>query len=950
MSKFAARKLSGKESKGFLRNNIYVILAFIIPAALMALVFALNRFYPFGNRMIMVIDSWHQYYPFLAEYQQMLKEGSSVMYSWNTGGGANFLGVIANYLGSPLYLLSALVPSSHLWLPAFLAATVVLRVGVAGMSFAVFLRKVFRRNDLSLVTFSMMYALCAYILGYYWNMMWLDTVALMPLVIAGTVGVLRDKKFSLYIISLAVSVICSFYIGYMVCLFVLLFSIGYTVLSFVSLKESFKNAGKMLIYTCVALMITAAVTVPAYMALQVSDSAASAEGLASSSLINYPYGYKDDSILNVLLAIARTATNMLAYTKPIVYREGLPNIACGVLALVLVFFYVTNKKIKLKEKLVSICALVFFLLSFVINYLNYIWHAFATPAMVYYRFSFIFSFVILVMAYRAYTFIDSVSKKNLIFVSSLFVVYLAAAFLLQKKLSVLVTFMGAFVVILGIVLYRKKKLTKKVFSLLLCLFVVCEMGLSAYLGVRTVYSTPVGDYPKSEKYVDELIEFSEEGSGSELVRTEFLSSQTINDPALNGVYGITTFNSMVNSTYTDTFEDLGLAASVGNNRYEYIENTPVMNILLSTKYLIGRDGEEAYSKYLKPVATADECTLYENTLYVPSGFMTNDSVLGYDPGDGWSSPLHVQNKMFSYLTGVQEDVFEFVEPQADITCDYMDKVSLYNDIEHCYSVDLSDVKAPEKEETSDSKEEETTTSTAVSTEDEAYLPFVVEYEIPEDGEYYGYFRSTSVQDGYVTLSSRKDSPREMSMKFAYSSALGQLKKGDKIEVVINVEYGRTSRVAYYLGKLKDDVMIDGVETLRQSTMTLNERTDRGLKGTINASESGLFMTSVLYDKGWKAYVDGKEVKITPFNNTFIAFDLSKGEHTIEMEFTSQGRTLGLWISLAGVVFFVVLAVLSRRKKSATPGNLSEGEAEPADTQIFSACTEEENCTDTDIQI
>ena len=67
MSRSVSRKLTGKESKGFFRSNIYVILAFMIPAFLMALAFVLSRFYPFGNKMIMVIDSWHQYYPFLAE-------------------------------------------------------------------------------------------------------------------------------------------------------------------------------------------------------------------------------------------------------------------------------------------------------------------------------------------------------------------------------------------------------------------------------------------------------------------------------------------------------------------------------------------------------------------------------------------------------------------------------------------------------------------------------------------------------------------------------------------------------------------------------------------------------------------------------------------------------------------------------------------------------------------
>ncbi len=947
MNRCATIKPLGKESKGFIRNNIYVILAFLIPAAIMTIVFAVSKIYPFGDRMIMVVDSWHQYYPFLEEYQRLLKEGSSLMYSWNIGGGANFLGIVANYLGSPLYLLSAFIPSGTPWLPAFLAGTVVFRIGVAGMSFAIFLRKGFRRNDLSLVTFSLMYAFCAYILGYYWNMMWLDTVALMPLVIAGTIGVLRDKKFSLYIISLALSVICSFYIGYMVCVFVLIVSIGYTIISFVSLKESIKNAGRMLLYTGVALLLTAAVTVPVYMALGVSDSAGEIGGFPTEYTINYAYGYEENSLVNTLMAIVRTATNMLAYTRPIVFRGGLPNIACGVLSLVLVFFYITNRKIGRKEKIVSLSVCAFILLSFVVNQLNFIWHGFATPAMVYYRFSFIFSFAVLVLAYRAYTLIDTVSKKNFFVASGLFFVYLAAAFFLHKKLSVAITFAGAVVILLGIVLYRKRKLRKKVFALLLCLFVVCEMGLSAYLGARTVYSTPVEGYPRNEKEVNELLSLSREDSTDELVRTEFLKSQTLNDAALNSVYGITTFNSMVNSTYTDTFTDIGLAASVGNNRYEYLENTPVVNLLFNIKHVIGRNGEEAHSKYLKPVATTDECTLYENTAYVPSGYMTSTALLEeFESDTGWNNSLTVQDEWFKKLTGTQEDVYKNIEPLSEITCEYMDLISMYKDYKHCYNVDLTDVKAPEKaEKTTEDTGKVSTTDTKISTSDEEALPMIVEYEIPEDGEYYGYFRSTTREKGYITHSNAKDNPREISTKYGGTTALGSFKKGDKIEIVLNAAYGKKTRVAYYVAKLEEDVFAQGIETLRANAMVLSERTDRGLKGTINVSKSGLFLTSVLYDTGWKAYVDGKEVEITPVKDTFIAFELSEGEHIVEFKFTSQGFCGGLVISLAGLMVFMLLCCIAGRKKHKPTQRQIVREYSDAEEALGSY--ETKSCTDTD---
>lgn len=46
--------------------------------------------------------------------------------------------------------------------------------------------------------------------------------------------------------------------------------------------------------------------------------------------------------------------------------------------------------------------LIFFMLSFILRQLDYIWHGFHFTNMIPYRFSFLFSFVVLVMGYRGY--------------------------------------------------------------------------------------------------------------------------------------------------------------------------------------------------------------------------------------------------------------------------------------------------------------------------------------------------------------------------------------------------------------------------------------------------------------------------------------------------------------------------------------------------------------------
>ena len=82
-----------------------------------------------------------------------------------------------------------LVPASLL--REVFALLVLTKIGLAGLFFAVFLRTTFRRNEPALVPFSMMYALCSFVAGYYWNIIWLDALALLPLMLAGMVSLLR---------------------------------------------------------------------------------------------------------------------------------------------------------------------------------------------------------------------------------------------------------------------------------------------------------------------------------------------------------------------------------------------------------------------------------------------------------------------------------------------------------------------------------------------------------------------------------------------------------------------------------------------------------------------------------------------------------------------------------------------------------------------------------------
>ena len=134
------------------RTKFYLILSFLIPMVLMGIGFLLQKVHPFGDRQILVVDCWHQYYPFFQQLHEKLRHGGSLLFTWDSGLGSNFLPILSYYAASPLNLLAALVPDSLLR-EAF-TVNLLLKIGCAGGFFALFLKGTFRRNDFSLCIFA----------------------------------------------------------------------------------------------------------------------------------------------------------------------------------------------------------------------------------------------------------------------------------------------------------------------------------------------------------------------------------------------------------------------------------------------------------------------------------------------------------------------------------------------------------------------------------------------------------------------------------------------------------------------------------------------------------------------------------------------------------------------------------------------------------------------------
>lgn len=87
-------------------------------------------------------------------------------------------------------------------------------------------------------------------------------------------------------------------------------------------------------------------------------------------------------------------------TTPTIRSGNLPNVYCGLLPVLLVPLFATTKAIPLRRRLSYLGLLGVMAFSFTLNQWDLIWHGLHSPNDLPYRFSFLYSFVLLLIAYE----------------------------------------------------------------------------------------------------------------------------------------------------------------------------------------------------------------------------------------------------------------------------------------------------------------------------------------------------------------------------------------------------------------------------------------------------------------------------------------------------------------------------------------------------------------------
>lgn len=188
----------------------------------MYMIYLAMEIHPFGDGSVLVLDLNGQYVYFFEALRNFIYGDTSLLYSFSRSLGGEFMGIYAYYIASPFSYLVALFPQDKI-LEALLCIFL-LKTGCCGFSFGYYLHRTSEKlNKTAIITFSILYALSAYAVVQQHNTMWIDALIWLPMITLGIEQLIRFSRFKLYVVSLALCMISNFYIGYMCCIYVIIY-------------------------------------------------------------------------------------------------------------------------------------------------------------------------------------------------------------------------------------------------------------------------------------------------------------------------------------------------------------------------------------------------------------------------------------------------------------------------------------------------------------------------------------------------------------------------------------------------------------------------------------------------------------------------------------------------------------------------------------------------------
>lgn len=822
------------KKRNIIMRNWPTIAAFLIPVLILFFIFIARDIYPFGENMYLRSDMYHQYANFLKEFQSILKNGDSLLYTWNIGLGTDFLGTYSYYLASPINWLVYFLPTDYI--PEIMGSFIILKSGLMSATFAYYLKKHFGKNSFAITVFGVFYGMSSYMAAYSWNLMWLDCLVLLPLIVLGLEDLVKKGKVSLYAITLSICILSNYYISIMICMFLVLYFL-YLIICERGEGKVGKAIWQFIVYSLLSGGIACVLLIPTIFSMM---------GSASNSF-NFPTTLT--WYFNFFEMVSHAAMNV----EPTVLSGYIPNIYCTIGIFMLIPLFLICGKINLKEKIGKSILAAIFLVSFSCNVLSYIWHGFHYPNSLPSRESFIYIFLILMMAYEAFI---HAKEYKYIQIAVCFGIGTAALIALQYAYGssedypmsiTLISILFLALYCAWLMLEKFGRIPYAVMSLLLVAIAVCEAAINTN---ATGYTTTSRTYYVSDNAdIEYLLQKIDDDC---FYRVEKVKRRTKNDGAWSNYMSASIFSSSARASISDLYEEWGMQSSM--NSYSYYGHTPLTSAILGVKYELS--SSTVSDSLMTEVDSSGDIILYENTYALSLGFAVDEALIETDSYISLN-PFEAQNEFVNSACGAG-DIF-VISPK--VTGSYISVVAMASGREYIYI------------------EEEDLESITVTVMRGDLLVLEKEFNDLENPQI---IEVCEVEEGDIISIESTD---EDVTEFTLLNAI--------------MDY---------------DALEEAMELLSENQYEIDEFEDTYVSGTISVDEDCYMFTSIPCEYGWTVYVDGEKVETETYKDAFIAVKLSAGEHTVEFKYIPTGLYSGASVSGICLVIFI-LCMLRRRRVS-----------------------------------
>lgn len=869
-------------------------LSFLLPVFLMAAAYIMIGIHPFGDRSILLVDGKLQYAAFFSEYLRQLRSFELPLFSRFFGPGMDFYGTWAYYLASPLNLILLLFPKSYILDGMF--AVLLVKTGLCGTTFYIYARKVLASEQWKALLFSTSYALCGFLVSYSDNMQWFDGMIWLPIIIMGIETIYRKGHAFYYAFAVAALVISNFYISVPVGLFCILYSIYISVRES---KEDFPGSKQKFLLkigwnSLLGIGMAAFVMIPVYYLLR------NQMGLIGQKL---PTNLFDGNLIN-------TIGGLFAGRQDNVSQSGLPRIYSGLLAVVAAPAYFLGTGIKKREKIATALFLTFVFVCFHVPLLNYVWHGMDFVGWFPFRYSFVFSFLILHIAVKAMNTPLSApfqSKLFRLFILTLLSLCILSFILVRESMSLypMIIVMTANIIFIFIyyITMQKSRPSPVILLFILCAELLINMNLEINTLNKGLSFENYDKWTNSYRTVEAAIDNS--GLRLQQGRTAIaLETITANDPLLFELEGMDFYASTGSTNLSHALAALGYQWYLSSG-FEISDNggSLLLNSLMGVSSTIiettdlGNGGVPATVFPVRHLLREDdlgEVTVIDNPLALSRAYLVNKDILSFSSKDLTDNPFALTDRLLSAM--LNKDTITYKENAYTLQ---------YTNVQPAdYSSDYT------KYAVQDLSEESSVTITFMGKGEN--IPLYLNM-------------------GYDTFD-RKTYAAELTVKLIYNQKEQQIKYSDPTvvplvlslgsfpkdkPVTVEIDFWGQDLGIRYLRVISSDPLdiAEALTPLYGNQADIEWTSSNSVSLKQNSTVNGILFVSIPYNSGWSAHVNGKPADVLCVADAFIGISLEAGNNTVTMDFLPEGLKAGICISLGffAVAFMQVIFYCSYKK-------------------------------------